>query len=170
MESDMAVPDDPIKETLALIRAQSTIRFVALPFLFGANGLLARAFFANGEAVPPLLIAATGLGLGVVAVVVEIVLSRNLLAWWTALAPLLDAHPAWQPIAAHRDRAALNGVRWALFLPYLVALDFWLYHCLDEYWPAVAGREAGMGLILLLNSAVIAAMAMAAWRSAAEPG
>lgn len=167
----MPVPDDPIKETLALIRAQSTIRFAALPFLLSANGLLARAFFANaeGHALPPLLIAVTGLGLGVVAVIVEIVLSRNLLAWWTALASLLDAHADWRPIAAHRDRAALHWVRWALFLPYLAALNFWLYHCLDGYWPAVAGRQHGMGLILLLSSAAIATMAMAAWRSAAEP-
>lgn len=125
--------DEPIQETLALIRAHSTIRFVMLPFILGALAVLAHAFY-SAPGIPRHLTAAVALAVAAFACVFETVLSRNLITWWRALrrAPGFDAR--WEPVVAHRNDQALWSARWALFLPYAVALAFWfdqlVYHLL----------------------------------------
>jgi hypothetical protein len=116
---------EPVKETLSMIRAHSTIRFIALPFFVGAIALLAKAFY-DQTAIPKILIVQAGLGLCLVGAAFEIVLSRNLISWWQGLDALFDKAPQWKIVRAHRNNDALWTVRWALFLPYPVTLVFWL--------------------------------------------
>ena len=125
--------DEPIQETLALIRAQSTIRFVMLPVILVALAVLAEAFYTKPD-IPPLLTAAAALLLSAFACVFETVLSRNLITWWGALRQTPGFDARWRPVVAHRNQRALWFARWALFLPYAISLAFWFdqlaYHLL----------------------------------------
>lgn len=125
--------DEAIKETLALIRAHSTIRFVMLPFILGALAVLAHAFYLEPR-MPRSLMAAVALSVSGFACVFEAVLSRNLIRWWRALREMPGFEVRWRPVLAHRNGHALWWARWALFLPYAVSLVFWFdqlaYHLL----------------------------------------
>lgn len=116
---------DAVKETLALIKHYSTIRFAALAVFAGAAGALAKnygngPFCGRGE----LLVA--GLLLSVVGTTFEIVLSRNLKVLWAALRATATS-PPWSTVYSHRSDIAQWMGRLALVAPHLGFLFFWLY-------------------------------------------
>lgn len=163
---------DAIRETLGFIRAHSSIRFIALPFFLGGIALLVKAFYEPGALPRPVVVAAA-LGLCAVAMVFEVVLSRNLVAWWTGLEPVLARNPHWKVIASHRHAGALHWVRWALFLPYLVSFAFWLHKAARLGLPApdaVADRQhmavlaVGVGLVCVLICLVVESV----WKGATK--
>lgn len=122
-----AVPTDSTdayKETLANIRHNSTIRFAVLPFFLTGSAILANAYRTELWKGEP-FIAWFGLGLAVIAAIFEIALSRNLICWWKAIQPMSSADP-WLAVKAHRSWWALWPVRYALFVPYLAAIYYWL--------------------------------------------
>ena len=171
-ESEKTCSVEAIKETLSFIRAHSTIRFVALPFFLGASALIANKFLGSNTAPIDLLLATSALGLSVVGAVVEVILSRNLIAWWHALRPLLDANPPWQVVAAHRDGRALKAARWALFAPYPASFCFWLFECVGLVLRAPAGiaperHRIAVGLIAVTVSLAMCLAANRVWRAAA---
>ncbi len=127
------VAAEAIKETLINIRAHSTIRFVALPFFLGAFALLGKAFYEDLPD-PNIVVVLAGVGLAIIAVVFETVLSRNLIAWWSAIAAELRGTTGpWWIIGAHRNGGALWFARLVLFLPYPTALAFWIYQLANEF-------------------------------------
>ncbi len=139
---------DAIRETLANIRQISTIRFVALPFFLTASAALAKAYSTEPWSQTPMF-AEFALGLALVGVTFEIVLSRNLKCWWEALRKDVTA-PPWSMIYAHRDGLAVWAARIALFLPYLAMVFYW---ALQIGWEA---RWAwGLSAILLLSGITV---------------
>ena len=117
---------DALRETLANIRQNSTVRFVALPFFLSASVVLANAYATtSGPWKDSLFAAQIGLGLAVVGIVFEIALSRNLICWWKAIAPKAVSDP-WNMVYAHRSSWMLWPTRYALFAPYVAALVFWI--------------------------------------------
>ena len=163
---------EAVKIVLELIRAQSTIRFAALPFFLAALAVLTKTLY-EPDLIDRRLIALAALGLTLVAVVIEIVLSRNLLAWWTAVGPLLKQRESWQAIQAHRNPTALSWARWALLSPYIVSLVFWLRQTLCLLLPPPAGISqerhfAALGFIACIAGLATCLVAARAWRSARE--
>jgi hypothetical protein len=146
-----------VKETLANIRAHSTIRFVALPFMLGALAVLVNALAHSPSLKREVILA--GLLLFACGAVFEIVLSRNLIVWWQALGTTVRGAAGWAPVGAHRAGGALWAARVALFVPYPAALAYWVYQWLRNLssfspwhadltrWPAfVAAVAAGLAV------------------------
>jgi hypothetical protein len=163
---------EAVKVVLELIRAQSTIRFAALPFFLAALAILTKTLY-EPDLVDRRLIALAALGLTIVAVVIEIVLSRNLLAWWTAIDPVLRQRESWRAIHAHRNPASLSWARWALLSPYIVALVFWLHRSLCLLFPPPAGISEERHFVALSLVAGVVGLATCftaaqAWRSAGQ--
>ncbi|MBK1688910.1 hypothetical protein CKO37_15560 [Rubrivivax gelatinosus] len=158
--------DDAVRETLAFIRAHSAIRFIALPFFLGAIAALAKVYYDDEPPPSPTLLAATGLLLSLVAGTIEVVLSRNLIAWWHALDRHFARAPHWRLVRAHRDPGALTAARWTLFLPYVAAFVFWLVQLAGCIAPA--GRGGAVLVFALLLALLLCSGAGAVWRRAAQ--
>lgn len=157
--------DDAVRETLAFIRAHSAIRFIALPFFLGAIAALAKVYY-GGSQPSSALVAGTGLALSLVAGTIEVVLSRNLIAWWHALDRHFDSAPHWRLVRAHRAPGALTAARWTLFLPYVAAFVFWLVQLVGCVAPA--GRGGAVLVFALLLALLLCSGAGAVWRRAAQ--
>lgn len=157
--------DDAVRETLAFIRAHSAIRFIALPFFLGAIAALAKVYY-GGSPPSPALVAGTGLALSLVAGTIEVVLSRNLIAWWRALDRHFASAPHWRLVRAHRDPGALTAARWTLFLPYIAAFVFWLVQLAGCIAPP--GRGGALLVFALLLALLLCSGAGAVWRRAAQ--
>jgi hypothetical protein len=161
---------EPIKETLASTRTHSTIRFVALPFFLAAFGLLAKELSDSVSKVPLMLIALVGIVLSVVSCSLEVVLSRNLIAWYTALDRLKERAPHWGIVSVHREsRAAVQWVRWALFAPYPLSLWFWLYQVISigvVCNQKLAFHPLSQTLVALIVPACVVAWAHWIWKDA----
>lgn len=155
---------DAIKETCSFIRAHSSIRFIALPFFLGAIAVLVKTFYDPGD-ISRSAVALAGLGLSSCALIVEVVLSRNLIAWWAAIDRLIETEPTWAVVRSHRDPRALNAVRWALFVPYVAAFTFWLHKVARLALPAPAGIPDSQHRLVLAVLALAAGCAVcrAAW-------
>lgn len=158
--------DEAVRETLAFIRAHSSIRFIALPFFLGAIAALAKVYYDAEPPPSPTLLAATGLLLSLVAGTIEVVLSRNLIAWWRALDRHFASAPHWRLVRAHRDPGALKAARWTLFLPYVAAFVFWLVQLAGCIAPA--GRGGALLVFALLLALLLCSGAGAVWRRAAQ--
>ena len=163
---------EAVKAVLELIRAQSTIRFAALPFFLAALAVLTKTLY-EPDLIDRRLIALAALGLTIVAVVIEIVLSRNLLAWWTAISPVLNQRQAWKAVHAHRNPASLSWARWALLSPYIASLVFWLQRSLCLLFPPPVGISDDRHFVALSLIAGVVGLATCfaaaqAWRSARE--
>lgn len=157
--------DDAVRETLAFIRAHSAIRFIALPFFLGAIAALAKVYY-GGSPPSSALVAGTGLALSLVAGTIEVVLSRNLIAWWHALDRHFDSAPHWRLVRAHRAPGALTAARWTLFLPYVAAFVFWVVQLVGCVAPA--GRGGAVLVFALLLALLLCSGAGAVWRRAAQ--
>lgn len=116
---------EAIRETLQIIRNTSNIRFLALPVFFTSFGVLAKIYLSPDDKLQDKqLIPALGLGMAFAFLAFETVLSRNLIAWWKAIAAGA-AETAWTMTHAHRNEVALWSARLVLFSPYPVALAYW---------------------------------------------
>ncbi|SFU76957.1 hypothetical protein [Nitrosospira multiformis] len=126
-----SMENEAIKETLALIRTQSTIRFAALPFFLTALAVLANASHNKNGGFTDMAgtISLVGAGLSLIAIVIEIVISRNLIVWWKAIRTETK-NTDWKIVYAHRNNGALKSARTALIVPYLAALFYWIF----ELW------------------------------------
>lgn len=165
---------DAIKDVLSLIKTQSSIRFVALPFFLGAEAVLAKSYYEAGN-VPVLLIAGTALCVCIVAFTIEVVLSRNLIVWWKAIARELPDTGGWSAIVAHRSRPSLWVVRFAFVMPYAAALAFWLHKVLLLTFRAPSTIQQhvhdnamiGLSTLLAVASCIVA---YKVWREAESNG
>lgn len=154
---------ETIKEILNSIRYTGTIRFVAFPFLLSAFAVLANAAYIGK--INPSLIAVTGLGLSLVAVIFEIIFSWNLICWWNELGKLAK-NTSWNMLVVHRHKFALLAARAALFAPYAAAFAFWSYKVLNlQCWRL--GIECGNRAVPFMAAAFIfvasAAIATYVW-------
>ena len=144
---DASATVEAIKETLANIRQNSNLRFIALPFFITASAVMANAYMAtpwSHETMLPWF----GLGLASVGLFFEIILSRNLTVWWQAL---LDNKPPaqWNTIFAHRGGVAVRVAGIALLVPYPAMVFYWLSKEVSVPW-------AGGIAVFCLVSGVIA--------------
>ena len=136
--------NEAIKETLALIRTQSAIRFAALPFFLTALAVLANASHNKdgGFKDMPETVALVGAGLSLIAIVIEIIISRNLIVFWKAIQSKDTGggkNKEWEIVYTHRNNGALKSARTALIIPYLAALYYWIFQLWNLWGFPVCG-------------------------------
>lgn len=117
--------DDAIRETLANIRHNSTVRFAMLPFFLTGSVVLANAhkqYPWSTDALVPMF----GVGLGLIAALLEIAISRNLICWWNEIEKQ-GRGTLWSMLTANRAPGMLWTIRYALFIPYLATIAYWVH-------------------------------------------
>lgn len=145
LEGKSSPANEAVKEMLSSIRQISTTRFVALPVFLGGAAGLAKASRQSPWSEEA-FVEWFGLGLSLVGVIFEIVLSRNLICWWKALASEVRT-PPWTMIFAHRSDFALWPVRLALFAPYVATVWYWsqrLFTGSGQWLPAAVAVAASV--------------------------
>jgi hypothetical protein len=126
------------------MRQISTIRFVAFPVFLTAFGVLAQTHLKETW-IDKTVVAAAGLGLATVAIIFEMIFSRNLICWWRVIEKHIVAAP-WDALVAHRTSWTLWLARAALFLPYAAFAAYWVYQ-LSGYASLAVAVAAAAALI-----------------------
>jgi hypothetical protein len=143
-----------IRETLLLARQMSTVRFAAVPVFFAATGAIAKFYVSEANAISAptdeRILPLVGLFTAILFLVVETVISYNLICFYTEIKDR-DRDGYWSPVYAHRTNGSiLWAARIALLSPYPLTAAYWIYHIVRWIWPAWATlTTAGFAAFLL---------------------